>query len=215
MLTSRFTRIVLPALIAGTVMAVAPVRARATPVDMTAEQYKLYKDYQAALDDPRVKKMPESKRIGAIAHNFHTSEKNLKEAISKGEALGGGVEKKCEKEVSAQLATSGLKGKVGDVKVDATDGHVVTYVEWRNDDGAKLEEEAATVALLASKAAPITSTVALWAKDPSGRKVFEAKISADAASRFSQDRIAMFARARYIRVFEDVKNAYTGTPPTD
>jgi hypothetical protein len=45
--------------------------------------------------------------------------------------------------------------------------------------------------------------------------VFEAKISADAASRFSQEHIAMFARARYIRVFEDVRNAYNGTPPTD
>jgi hypothetical protein len=69
--------------------------------------------------------------------------------------------------------------------------------------------------MLASRAAPITTTVAVGAKDASGRKVFEAKINADAASRFSQDHIAMFARARYIRVFEDVKNAYTGTPPTD
>ena len=57
--------------------------------------------------------------------------------------------------------------------------------------------------------------MALWAKDVSGKKVFDAKISADAASRFNQERIAMFARARYIRVFEDVHNAYTGTPPTN
>jgi hypothetical protein len=190
-------------------------RAHATPVDMTAEQYRLYKSYQAALTDPRVEKIPESKRITAIARNFRTSEKGLREAVTKGDLLGATIGKACEQEIRDEIAATGLKGRLGDVHVDATDGHVVTYVEWRNDDGGKLEEEAATVALLASRSAPISSTIALWAKDASGRKVFEAKISADAAGRFSQDHIAMFARARYIHVFEDVHNAYTGTPPTD
>jgi len=193
----------------------APSRASATPVDMTAEQYRMYKDYVGALSDPRVEKIAPAKRIAAIAKNFRINEKLLRAAVTKGDALGPTLAHDCEAEVRSELGTSTLKGRIGEVKVDAADGHVVTYVQWQNKDGSKLEEEAATVALLAARGAPITSTVALWAKDPSGRKVFEAKISADAASRFSQDRIAMFARARYIRVFEDVKNAYTGTPPTD
>lgn len=189
--------------------------AHAAPVTMTAQQFHLYRDYQAAQKDPRVQKLPEAKRLSAIARNFHVSTKALREAVDVGDAIGPSIAARCEQEVRAQLATSLLKGRVGDIKVDATDGHVVTYVEWRNEDGGKLEEEAATVALVAARAAPITSTIALWAKDPSGRKVFEAKISADAAATFSQERIAMFARARYIRVFEDVHNAYTGTPPTN
>jgi len=196
-------------------VAAMPARAHAAPVEMSSDQYKLYHDYKNALEDPKVKKMPESKRMSAIARNFHTSEKKLKEAVSLGDSIGDGIEKKCEKEVRTELAASALKGRIGEVKVDATDAHVVTYVEWRNDDGNKLEEEASMAAMLASRAAPITSTVAVWAKDAAGRKVFEAKINADAASRFSQDHIAMFAKARYIRVFEDVKNLYNGTAPTD
>lgn len=195
--------------------ALASPAARASSVDMSADQFRLYKEYQAALTDARVLKLPEAKRLGAIAKNFKVPEKSLQEAVKKGEALGPTVATQCETELRTALDGTNLKGRLGDLRVDAADGHVVTYVEWRNDDGTKLEEEASMVALLASKNAPITSTVALWAKDASGRKVFEAKISADAASRFSQDRIAMFARARYIRVFEDVHNAYTGTPPTN
>jgi hypothetical protein len=57
--------------------------------------------------------------------------------------------------------------------------------------------------------------VALWATDVTGRKVFEAKISADAAGRFNRERIGMFASARYIKQFEDVKNAYKGAPPAN
>ena len=176
----------------------------ATPVEMSAPQFRLYKDYLAAKDDPRVKKMPESRRLGAIARNFHTSEILLKEAIALGDAQGTSIEKRCEKEIWMEFGATNLKGKIGEVKVDATDGHVVTYVEWRND-GSKIEEEAALVALTAARAAPITSTIALWAKDGAGRKVFEAKIAAESAARFSPEHLALFARARYIRVFEDVK----------
>jgi hypothetical protein len=212
---SQTTVRALVALVLVAAVVASPARARAASIDMTAEQFRLYKDYQAALTDARVQKLPDAKRVGAIAKNFHVAEKTLKEAVTKGDALGPSVATQCEAELRTALDTTTLKGRLGDLKVDAADGHVVTYVEWRNDDASKIEEEAATVALMASKNAPITSTVALWAKDVTGRKVFEAKISADAASRFSQDRIAMFARARYIRVFEDVHNAYTGTPPTN
>jgi hypothetical protein len=193
----------------------SPLRSQAAPVDMTADQFRLYMDYQDALKDSRVQKMPSGKRLGAIAKNFKVSEKLLKEAIARGDATGPTIGQQCETEIRSELANSLLKGRIGEVKVDATSNHVVTYVQWRNDDGDKLDEEAATVALIAARAAPITSTIAVWAKSPSGTKVFEAKISADAASRFNQERIAMFARARYIRVFEDVHNLYTGTPPTD
>jgi hypothetical protein len=160
-----------------------------------------------------VQKLPETKRLGAIAKNFKIPEKTLKAAVDKGEQFGATAGKDSEREVRALFQSSALKGRVRDVKVDDTDGHVVTYVSWTNTAADKLEEEASLVALLTSQGAPITSTIALWATDAGGRKIFDAKISADAASRFQPERIPMFASARYIRVFEDVHNAYKGTPP--
>ena len=44
--------------------------AGAEPVQMTEAQYRLYFDYLGALNDPRVAKLPEAKRLPAIAHNF-------------------------------------------------------------------------------------------------------------------------------------------------
>jgi hypothetical protein len=203
----------------GTAVAAAlglagPGVASASPIGMSADEFRLYKDYSAALTDARVQKLPEAKRLSAIAKNFKVNEKSLKIAIEKGEQFGATAGQACEKEVRALLNASALKGRVQDVKVDDADGHVVTYISWKNENSDKLDEEAALAALLAAKGAPITSTIAVWSTDKtSGRKVFEAKIGAEAASHFSQERIQMFATARYIRVFENVHNAYKGTPP--
>ncbi len=187
--------------------------AAAAPPDLTAEEFKLYAEYQAALADDRVQKLPEGKRLGAIAKNFKVPEKTLSAAIAKGEKAGPGVAKACEAEARALLEAGALKGLVREVNVDASAAHVVTYVSWTNTDGNKLEEEASAAALAAASGAPITSTVAVWAVDTAGKKVFEAKISASAASRFKLERIPMFATKLYIKSFEDVKNAYKGTPP--
>lgn len=194
----------------------SPSFAIAAPVEMNAEEYKLYKDYTSALTDERVMKIPEKKRLAAIAKNFKVPEKKLKAAIEKGEQYGHDAGKNSEAEVRALLEASDLKGRISEIRVDADEGHVVTYVAWKNEKGEKLEEEASLVALLTAKGAPIASTIALWSTDAaSAQKVFEATISAEAASRFQQERIPMFAAARYIRVFENVRNAYKGTPPAN
>jgi len=192
------------------VLVAAP--ALAAPPALTAEEFKLYKEYVAALDDERVKAMPEAKRLAAIAKNFKVPEKVLAAAIEKGKAAADAA-KQGETEIRTLADASALKGLVTEVKVDDTESHAVAYVAWKNLDGAKLEEEASLVALLAAEGAPFCSTVALWATDAAGRKVFEAKIRTEAAAKFSRERIAMFATKRYINVFEDVRNAYKGTPP--
>ncbi len=195
---------------------VAGSPARAQPVTLSAHDFQLYKDYQAALQDPRVVKMPARRRLPAIARNFHVPLKELKAAIQAGDREGPGIGRRCEAQIRALLEAGPLKGRVRDVKVDDSQGHVVTYVSWANVDGTQLEAEASTAALAAVKGAPITWTVAVWAVDQrTGRKVFEAKIAADSAALFQPEAIPMFATARYIRLFEDVKNAYRGTPPTD
>ncbi len=196
-------------------LALTAPRALAAPVSLNADDFKLYREYQDASTDERVQKLPEKKRLAAIAKNFKVSEKRLADVVQKGDAAGSGLAAACEAEVKALLGETPLKGRVGEVSTDASHPHVVTYASWTNEDGAKLEEEAAFVALSAAKGAPISSTIALWAVDAGGHKVFEAKISADAAGRFNLDRIGMFASARYIKLFEDVKNAYKGTPPAN
>jgi len=207
-------RILRLALVAAGLALAAP-RAHGAPPDLTADEFKLFREYQDASTDERVLKLPEKKRLAAIAKNFKLPEKKLAEAVKKGEAIGTGLATACEAEVKAQLDETSLKGHVREVTTDASHTHVVTYVSWTNEDGGKLDEEAAVVALTAAKGAPISSTIALWAVDVTGRKVFEAKISAEAAGRFNRERIGMFATARYIKQFEDVKNAYKGTPPAN
>lgn len=190
--------------------------AHAEPPRLSAEEFKLWKDYTLALEDERVQKMPENKRMGAIAKNFRVKEADLRKAVEKGETEGPQAAERSKATVETLVGASDLKGRLGELRVDTSEGHVVTYLSWTNLDGQKLEEEAALAAHLAAKGAPISSTIALWATDAaSGRKVFEAKISAQAASKFQENRIAMFAQARYIRQFEDVRNAYKGTPPVD
>jgi hypothetical protein len=163
-----------------------------------------------------VQKIPEKKRLAAIAKNFKVPEKKLQAAVDKAAPVAETAGKDSEAEVRALLETSDLKGRIEEVRVDDSEGHVVTYVAWKNEKGEKLEEEASLAALLAARGAPITSTIALWSTDAASKqKVFEAKISAEAAGRFSQERIPMFASARYIRVFENVRNAYKGTPPSN
>jgi hypothetical protein len=180
-------------------------QAQAQPVPLTSQQFKLYRDYQAATHDSRVERLSPDKRIPAIARNFHVSEAQLREAIFLGDRYGTGIEKQSEIEVLKELSLTQLKDRVLEVKVDATDGHVVTYVEWENTDPSKIEEEAAIAAMTAAQGAPISSTIAVWAKDSSGRKVFEAKIDAIAASHFQASHMVLFAKTRYIRVFEDVR----------
>lgn len=194
----------------------ATASARADVPALNAGEFKLYKEYQAALTDERVQKIPEKKRLSAIARNFGVKDKELLAAIEKGDKAGPDLARRCETEVRALVEAGPLKGRLHDLKVDDTESHVVTYIAWKNKDGEKLEEEAATIALAASKGTPIASTIALWAVDAaSGRKVFEAKIGNEAAGRFNAERIPMFASARYIKVFEDVHNAYKGTPPVE
>lgn len=194
------------------VLAAGRLASAAAPA-LSAEEFKLYKEYLAALDDDRVKAMPEAKRLAAIAKNFKVPEKVLAAAIEKGKAHPDAA-KQGEAEIRALAEASTLKGLLTEVRVDDTEPHAVTYVSWKNLDGAKLEEEASLVALLSAEGAPFASTVALWATDTAGRKVFEAKIRTEAAAKFNRDRIPMFATKRYINVFEDVRNAYKGNPPT-
>ncbi|MFN7135864.1 MAG: hypothetical protein ACK4N5_27615, partial [Myxococcales bacterium] len=75
--------------------------ARAEDLGMTVEEFKLWREYKDALEDERVKKMPENKRLPAIAKNFKVPEKKLAAAVEKGEQHGAEIGKKAEAAIRA------------------------------------------------------------------------------------------------------------------
>ena len=198
----------------GTLLCVAsllsllPV-ARAEPVAMTEAEFKMFHDYLDAMKDPRVEKMKASKRLPAIAHNFGVPLPKLKAAIHKGEELGGvtAIVKSCQEGVAQSVQGTPLEGRLGDVRVDANDSHVVTYVSWKAEKPEALEQEAALLAVLVKRAAPISADIRLWATDPASaeHKMFDAMITGEAAGHIQEARIADFAATRYIKLFEHVK----------
>ncbi|HUB08557.1 MAG TPA: hypothetical protein VMB50_16240 [Myxococcales bacterium] len=183
--------------------------ARADHVDMTEAQFKLFHDYLDALKDPRVERMKSSKRLPAIARNFGVPVRKLEAAIHKGEELGGvqAIAKSCQDEVAQEVQGTPLEGRLGDVRVDASDSHVVTYVSWKADKPEALEQEASLLAVRVKRAVPITADIRLWATDPASadHKMFDAMITGEAAGRIQEARIADFAATRYIKLFEHVK----------
>jgi hypothetical protein len=187
-----------------------PVAASAEEGALAASEFKLYRDYLDALEDARVQKLKQSARLAAIAKNFRVPEKKLRAAVEKAEAAGGAkaIQAKNEETLKAALAPA-FGDRLKEARVDCSHGHVVTYVAWTLDKKDQLDEEAALAAARAVKAAPVTSTVALWALEGE-TKVYEAKISADAARNINEARIKDFADTRYRKLFEGRRNQYEG-----
>jgi hypothetical protein len=177
-------------------------------LSITRAQYQLYKDYQGALDDARVQKMKEKDRLPAIARNFKVKEKELREAIELGEKEGPQVEQVEGAALKDAFKGTPLEGHTGELRVDASKGHVVTYVQWFNSDPTKLDQEACYAAARAIQAAPLTGTIFLYAHDgkQKDRKIYSSLISAENAGRIKEDQIPDFALTRYVRLFEKRQN---------
>ncbi len=171
---------------------------------VSREDFKTYLETRDALQDERVLKMPEEQRIPKIASvNFKMKGTQLQAILDKVEAEGGekAIADKSQSAVSTALDATPVKGRVKEVKVDTGSPHVVTYIKWVADE-SNLEAEAALLALKAGAADKVTSTFFLWAVDASGKDLWRAKIGADRTDRIKEDRIADWAKTRYIRLFE-------------
>ena len=184
------------------------------PRAMSADEYKVYRDYQSALKDPRVQKMPAPKRLPAIARNFHLPETKLERIVAVGEKSADGLVKANEAAARAALERSPLAGRISSVELVDQLGRVVAYVSWKNLDKARLPQEASHVAKTVVQAAPLVSIVAVWSCMGT-TKTFTAKIRASAAEHIDEARIEDFAATRYLRLFEDVHDLFTGRPPED
>jgi len=205
-----------PLLIAMSIVVAASFWPRSAQADsalkITRTQFQLYRDYQAALTDARVEKMKPAKRLPAIARNFHVKLAELKTAIALGDAEAGQVQQSELAAIKAAFAGTPLEGKLGQVRVDASQGRVIAYVEWFNADPAKLNQEACWVAARTTKAAPLVGTIDLYAQDAAAKttRVYSALIDADRAANIHEDQIVDFAATRYSRLFE--KHAVSAAP---
>lgn len=206
-----FTRLAFVAGAAATLLVMRP--ALADPGAMSADEYKLYREYQAALEDPRVVKMKASRRLPAIARNFGVNRHKLQRVVTKGEKSAEGLVAENQAAVKAALAKSKVAAKIASVELVDQSGVVIAYVSWTGDKD-RLPQEASYVAKAVAEASPLVSIVALWSC--MGRtKVFTAKIRTSAAERIKASRIEDFAATRYLRLFEDVHNLFEGQAPAD
>ena len=190
----------------------ATAEAQATPVDMTQEEFKMFRHWQKAMADPRVEQMKESQKNPAIAKDAGFKLKEMLKAIEKGEAAGD-LKAACIAQVSAAFAAAPmLAGRGAKVEVDTAEPHAVAYVQWNNENLGQLEEEASLAASITAKQCPILSTIQVWAQDKANptTRVFQALISRSAASKINGERAKDFADTRYIRLFERVKNVAYG-----
>jgi hypothetical protein len=181
--------------------------ARAEPVQMTEAQYRLYFDYQGALNDPRVAKLPEAKKLPAIAHNFKVTVPVLHTALEKGQQYGpeiANIGKACEEAIREGVKGTPLEDRLTAVQLDVSDSHAVAYITWTVDKPEMIDQEACFLAARAKKVAPIWADLKLVGLDPRDKNVkrFDGLITGDAATKIREARVADFATTRYIKLFE-------------
>ena len=199
----------------------APLAFASQPVELTQDEFKMYRHYLDALEDPRVQKMKPEARSAAIAKDAKYKLKDMEKAIARAESAGD-FKAKCEANIKEAVDKGDLAGRIGKVEVDTTAPHAVAYVQWLNEAPDKLAYEASMVAVQTAGACPILSTIQVWAQDKAAPKarVFQALISSSAATKINPEKAKDFAQTRYIRLFEKLKSvangddlsAETGTP---
>ena len=184
---------------------------QAEPIDLSAEEFKMYQHFKNASEDPRVQAMKPESRQAAIAKDAGFKLKDMQKAIERGEAAGD-VKVKCEANIKGALVAGDLKDRVGKVMVDTSEPHAVAYVQWLNENPLVLSQEASYAAAVTEASCPIISTIQVWAQDKARPqvRVFQALISGSAAAKIKPEKAKDFAETRYIRLFEKVKSVVAG-----
>lgn len=188
-----------------------PALLAAEPVELSQDEFKMYRHYKNAIEDPRVQKMKPEARNGAIAKDAKFKLKDMEKAIARAESAGD-FKAKCEGNIKEAVDQGKLKGLIGKVEVDVSEPHAVAYVQWLNEAPEKLAYEASLVAAQTNAACPILSTIQVWAQDKAAPKVrvFQALISSSAAAKINAEKAEDFAQTRYIRLFEKLKSVANG-----
>lgn len=179
--------------------------ASANPAAVTAQEYQLYMDYREGREDARLQKMSDAQKRKAIARSLGVSATELSLAIDKVERVQPSLAEDTSAAISRALEQTELRGRVLDVYVDASQGHVVSGVKWRCGDERDRAKEASFVAWAVNEGGPIVKTLALWCVDANDSKLFSAKIGRSGFEKVQKETIERFATTRFIRLFEDVR----------
>lgn len=199
-----------PSLVLALMLAVPATAA----VDLGEEDFRLYCGYLEAQNEPALAKLKPAARDDKIAKKAKVKAKVLKDAVAKGEAVGGSCEaitKRVDVDVKAALDKA-LPGRISFYELDASDpAHVLVRVAWLGIDKKKLLEEASLVAATVIAEAPMVKTMALRGVDPSAADKeadaagwFDAKISGLNARRIDAPKIWEYAATRYRRLFDGI-----------
>jgi|JI10StandDraft_1071094.scaffolds.fasta_scaffold156918_3 hypothetical protein len=180
-------------------------------VELTEEEFKMFRQATLALADPRVQAMKAEARLPAIAKDAGFKLKDLQKAMERAEAAGD-VKAKCEANVKEALAGTDLKDKLGRLEVDTDAPHAVIYVQWFNEEAKDLAVQACTAAVTVANVCPIAATVTVYANDKAAPKarVFQALISNQGARRINAEKVKDYAETRYMKLFEKVKSVANG-----
>ncbi len=182
-------------------------------IELTEEEFKMFKQARLALEDSRVQAMKPEARLPAIAKDAGFKLKDLQRAMEKGEAAGD-VKARCEANVKAALEATSLKGSLGQLEVDTSAPHAVIYVQWFNEEAKDLAVEACTAAVAVAnlEVCPLAATVQVYANDKAAAKtrVFQALISTAGARRINAEKVKDYAESRYLKLFEKVKSVAAG-----
>ncbi|MBL8936046.1 MAG: hypothetical protein JNM69_15925 [Archangium sp.] len=180
-------------------------------VELTEEEFKMFRQATLALADPRVQAMKPEARLPAIAKDAGFKLKDLQKAMERAEAAGD-VKAKCEANVKEALAGTDLKDKLGRLEVDTDAPHAVIYVQWFNEEAKDLAVQACTAAVTVANVCPIAATVTVYANDKAAPKtrVFQALISNQGARRINAEKVKDYAETRYMKLFEKVKSVANG-----
>lgn len=180
-------------------------------VELTEEEFKMFRQATLALADPRVQAMKPEARLPAIAKDAGFKLKDLQKAMERAEAAGD-VKAKCEANVKEALAGTDLKDKLGRLEVDTDAPHAVIYVQWFNEEAKDLAVQACTAAVTVANVCPIAATITVYANDKAAPKarVFQALISNQGARRINAEKVKDYAETRYMKLFEKVKSVANG-----
>lgn len=194
--------------------AALPATALATNLgEVTAEDYYGAAYFKQALEHPQVQKVGDRKKqVAVVAKDLKWQPKKLEAALEKVDGLSGEPIAMAKDALKGGFEGSRVKGRVLDVLInDQEPKHVVVYVRWQASTGKDIVKEAATIASVVAKEAPLVSTLSLAAIHPkaaadSKDAVWSGKIGAQQMGRIQAGRIDDYADRLYKNLFEGVES---------
>lgn len=194
-------------------LALAPATALATNLgEITAEDYYGAAYFKQAQEHPQVQKAGDKKKqVAMVAKDLKWQPKKLEAAIEKVDGLSGEPVALAKDALKSGFEASRVKGRVLDILInDQEPKHVVVYVRWQASTGKDVVKEAATIASVVAKEAPMISTLSLAAIHPkaaadSKDPVWSAKIGSVSMGRIQANRIDDYADRLYKNLFEGVE----------